>query len=599
MNCLFPPKGLRAGGRCLAVISLLFIGWHSAIARADVVVLANRGGEPVSARLVLNENESPIKIPAGQQVVMRARGACKLLYELDNEVVRYRLDPNSVYFFSTDDQGAVDFHKVDLNDRQPLNVRSSNSLPVTNRLAELPVKILVDNRDPRPREVWEPLLRKRIRRVSRILRRHCRLELEIVAVETWDSGTHSVAFKQSLVDFRSRIDPHPARLAIGFTGRYEKKKRVHLGATHGMLQSHILIREWAASMTEAERTEVLLHEIGHYLGAVHSADKNSVMRPVLADEQAVHRAFRIGFDPVNTLIINLVSDEIRSAAVDSVTSLSPSGRGRLKQIYEALSTSLPKDKCARQFLFQLESGADTSLSQATRRVVREVHRAARSRQLHVHAASTKVSRDELTELYIRRAARAATKLGGEIAPSAFLLGLGVAMDDSDILLSNPVTANFCRKVESTTERRERRRILGTPTLRGRRDLAQHFFLSAYLTVAVGARAAESAGLAKELADSRSQSGFSYRDLAANAAGIRFAEHLLEGTWALSDVADGLATSDLMPKVADLPEGVRWQDIGSQRKSPPETGMEHYRTLIRERLRKLSEQPVESSKAVSG
>lgn len=173
------------------------------------------------------------------------------------------------------------------------------------------------------------------------------------------------------------------------------------------------------------------------------------------------------------------------------------------------------------------------------------------------------------------------------------------MDDSDILLSNPVTADFCRKVESTTERRERRRILGTPTLRGRRDLAQHFFLSAYLTVAVGGRAAESAGLAKELVDSRSQSGFSYRDLAANAAGIRFAEHLLDGTWALSDVADGLATGALMPKVADLPEGVRWRDIGSKRKSTNETGIEHYRTLIRQRLRKLSEQPVESSKDVSG
>ncbi|MFO7905111.1 MAG: M12 family metallo-peptidase, partial [Pirellulaceae bacterium] len=567
MNCPLSLKGLRTGARCLAVISSLFVLWHPATAQADVVVLANRGGEQVSARLVLNDNENRITIPAGQQVVMRVRDGCKLLYERDNELVRYRLDANSAYFFSRTKQGTLNLRRVDLNGQKPLDVRSSDRLAVTNHVAELPVKVLVDNRDPRPRKVWEPLLRKRIQRVSRILQRHCRLRLEIVAVDTWNSGSDSVDFKHSLADFRAQTDPHPACLAIGFTGRYEKKKRVHLGVTQGMLQSHVLIREWAASMTEPERTEVLLHEIGHYLGAVHSMDKTSVMRPVLADDQAIHRSFRIGFDPVNTLIINLVSDEIRSGRGDSVANLSPAARGRLKQIYEALSTSLPKDKSVRQFLFQLEIGADTSLSRATQRVVRGVRRAARSRQLDVHGPSTQISEDELTEFYIRRAARAAIKLPEETAPSAFLLGLGIAMDDSDILLSNPITAEFCRKVESRTDRRERQRTLGAPTLLGRRDLARHFFLSAYLTVAVGAEAAESAGLAKELADSRSRSGFSYRDLAANAAGIRFAEHVLDGTLLLSELADDLAASDLMPKVSDLPEGVRWQDIGSERKPP--------------------------------
>src|SRR5438105_11707938 len=38
--------------------------------------------------------------------------------------------------------------------------------------------------------------------------------------------------------------------------------------------------------------------------------------------------------------------------------------------------------------------------------------------------------DELTELYVRAAAEAARKLPAEQATSAFLLGLGVALDDS-------------------------------------------------------------------------------------------------------------------------------------------------------------------------
>ena len=61
---------------------------------------------------------------------------------------------------------------------------------------------------------------------------------------------------------------------------------------------------------------------------------------------------------------------------------------------------------------------------------------------------------------------------------------------------------------------------------GRRDLAQHFFLSGYLAAVVGSAAAESAGIAKELADARSGSGFSYVDLAADLAGIAFAERVL-------------------------------------------------------------------------
>ncbi len=32
--------------------------------------------------------------------------------------------------------------------------------------------------------------------------------------------------------------------------------------------------------------EVVLHEVGHYLGAVHSPDPHSVMRPILAAESA-------------------------------------------------------------------------------------------------------------------------------------------------------------------------------------------------------------------------------------------------------------------------------------------------------------------------
>ena len=124
------------------------------------------------------------------------------------------------------------------------------------------------------------------------------MRLNVVAVETWDSGTKPIDFKLGFVQFRQKVDPHPGRLAIGFTGRYgQESGRVDLGSTQGMLQSHILIREWTDTMSEPERDEVLLHEVGHYLGAVHSPDPTSVMRPILDDDKAIRRTFEIGFDP--------------------------------------------------------------------------------------------------------------------------------------------------------------------------------------------------------------------------------------------------------------------------------------------------------------
>jgi len=63
----------------------------------------------------------------------------------------------------------------------------------------------------------------------------------------------------------------------------------------------------------------------------------------------------------------------------------------------------------------------------------------------------------------------------------------------------------------------------TVTLHGRRDLAQHFIVSAALAVVGGRPLADAIGLGKEIDDSRGGSGFSFRDLAADNAGTRFGE----------------------------------------------------------------------------
>ncbi len=106
--------------------------------------------------------------------------------------------------------------------------------------------------------------------------------------------------------------------------------------------------------------------------------------------------------------------------------------------------------------------------------------------------------------------------------------------------------------------------VGTPaehtlTLLGRVDFAQHFLNSAAIAVAGGGKLADAVGLFKEVDDSQSVggSGFSFNDLAADRAGVRF------GVLAVSDAAGaakvqelmskGPWESDYMPSVEGLPE----------------------------------------------
>ncbi len=164
--------------------------------------------------------------------------------------------------------------------------------------------------------------------------------------------------------------------------------------------------------------------------------------------------------------------------------------------------------------------------------------------------------DELTAYYVRAAAAAARRLPDEHAAAAFLLGIGVALDDSDLLRSNLLTAALWRQIEAPAARAERLEVLGTPTVHGRHDLCQHFAVSAALTAAAGPRAAETAGVFKEMLDARpGGSGFSFADLAADLAGIAFAEELTRTPRRLADVARSFAIADYAVPPAGLPEGL--------------------------------------------
>ncbi|PTR09997.1 hypothetical protein C8R32_10284 [Nitrosospira sp. Nsp5] len=97
----------------------------------------------------------------------------------------------------------------------------------------------------------------------------------------------------------------------------------------------------------------------------------------------------------------------------------------------------------------------------------------------------------------------------------------------------------------------------TVTIDGREDFAKHFMVSASIAAYADTTLADAIGLYKEVEDSRSGSGFSFNDIAADRAGTKFGEKAVASESSAQQlqrrVAAGLKDSDLMPVWSDLPE----------------------------------------------
>ena len=94
------------------------------------------------------------------------------------------------------------------------------------------------------------------------------------------------------------------------------------------------------------------------------------------------------------------------------------------------------------------------------------------------------------------------------------------------------------------------------TLNGRPDTPLHYLISAALAAEAGGSLADALGLYKEASDAQGGSGFSFNDLAADRAGTRFGLLAKDAPKQLQALlAGGFGERDLMPDVADLPEGL--------------------------------------------
>lgn len=568
-----------------------------------MIVVANRLAKEVA--LQVSAPGAPgiqLRLPPGQSRPMFVDGSVRGAL---GPVGSHRLDPNTVHYVGQDAAGQSTLTQIGFNSAAvaPPAAAQSKSVTWARRITDrrptvrIPVKLCVDENEPSRRDHWEPKLRKRLAAASQLFEHHCGIRFDAAAVGTWRSDDRVHDFGRSLREFETDVTPGSARLAVGFTSQYQLPRgRMNLGGTRGPLLSHILLREWSKHFSEPERLELLVHELGHFLCATHSPEQTSVMRPVLGDRQANAQQFRIGFDPVNTLILNLVAEDMRATRVDQFDDLSPVTRLQLRGIYKEMVLAVPNDPAADRFVQLLLSSGATPLAEGARAVTLSVVRLA-ERNLELPETATaeaprrkRVTGDRLTELYVQMAARTAATLPKEDAWKCFLVGLGVALDRHGVF-DQPGTAQRIRSIygtiETEAERKRRLTVIGLPTMNGREDLTQHFMVSAALDILMGGPATESLGVLKEVSDSRpGGSGFSFADLTADFAGLAFAEGVRGGAVSVDTLAKGFKIGDYLPPTEGLTEGLSNAQFAARYGSVTDRRFFDERRKLREKISAL-------------
>ncbi|MGW8256651.1 MAG: M12 family metallo-peptidase [Thermoguttaceae bacterium] len=577
--------------RFFATITI-FMVCCAARTHAAVGVLANYSKNTVNFDVVdAAGHEKPYSLAHKDVIPIDANRQTSIAYASGDKRQCFLLQPNSINCFIELDKTLV-LRSVIL----PKPKDESGNLPAPKaRMLKNPkpvvisVKILADDDEPAVQKIWEKKFRRRIAKASNIFERACGVRFEVKAVEMWKSDNKLTNFEDSMREFERKVNPAPCRVAIGFTSQYALRHGLtHMGGTRGALNSHVLIREWSQHVSPSERLEILVHELGHFLGASHSGDPDSVMRPKLGDHRSNAVSFRIGFDPLNTLAMNIVADELRSGEFKGFFLMPLDARRQLQRIYLALENGIPEDPASRQYIGMLHLRtrlADPSpqkppeLVVATQDVVQAVVSAAKVNR----TAFIRLKGDSMTEYYIGRAAAAAIKHPSPVARRAFLLGIGIALNDEKLWPSASKISALQEKIENPDARDSRLSVLGKITMRGRSDLARHFALSCALTVELGPSLAEKASLAKEIYDAHGGSGFSFVDLMADMAGVSFAKKICEGKIPLQKVAKNFNIPDFLPDYSELEEGLSWDEFTEKYKSVNNKNYLEVRAKIQERI----------------
>jgi hypothetical protein len=341
----------RAAGACLAIALAGLPG--PTRAGAQVLVLVNRTTAVVPLELSAGAASRKLTLNAAHCLPVPLSGSGTLALETGQGRKTYPVKSCGIYYVGEVRKGVVDVGEIEIGRRRDPNTNSDRVASYVSEpvLTEIPVKVVYDDAGAVSPQIWQSTLRRRFEAASQVFRRVCFVEFRIVTIDTWRLPIGVTEFAGALAHLeRAATNDAESLLVVGFTGKLRTFEGRHTGGTRGPLHTHLLVRERIERNTEKERLEVLVHELGHFLGAVHSPEGSSVMRPMLGNRRTWVAPSGVIFDPLNTLAMCLVSNEVRMKRSVHLFEFSPAGRQKLRDLYTVMAESLPGDDSARHYL---------------------------------------------------------------------------------------------------------------------------------------------------------------------------------------------------------------------------------------------------------
>ncbi len=581
---------------------------------AGVVVLNNRTNRPVLLSIQTSQENLVTTLEPTSSRPFFSNEAPWITYQTQEQVIRQQVALGSIYYFSHSQSGHaghIALRQIALGKKPLPELAGNERFPEQERklarISSIRLMVYVDEEEMMTTQKWQERLKARVAAASEVIRLHTGLSVDLVGFGRWQSDNRLHDFSAILADFEAKVTPPEGIVAVGFSSQLELHRRGkrRLGGTRGPLRSHLLVREWAPQVSETERIEVLVHELGHYLGASHSPEPTSVMRPTLGASDTRLKSIQIQFDPLNTLAIATVSEELRNRKIKHFEMISPSNRMLLASIYHTLNKALPDDPSSAMLAKRASRNLGVneqeieSFETVVRRCLSEVTKvAAENRRRPLPVANGKefppsvtnlasrIDQEGLTNLYIKTIAKcvADSQLSADMQARAFIFTIPLAIDRTSALNRFAYFEELSNGADPIRQRQIRMNVIGQPTAQSRSDSLLHFVISAAITLLQGEEEARFWGYAKEAFDSLPDgTGFSFADIAADEAGIRFAKTLRDGSITPAILADRFEINHFMPSLEGLVEGLSQKEFVANYGS---TDDERYSAVLNEINRRI-------------
>ena len=539
-----------------------------------VIVLCNRAVAKVRGQFTSPKmSDKSFELAPGEQRLLHVNGQLSCEWRCAKYSGTHELRPFAAYVFAETGEREVQFHEIGIGLTPTLldNNAWASQLNPARSVSVVRVRLCVDDEQPLREHRWVKEYTERLEDASKILERSFGVKFEVVDHGKWDSDDKEVDFMRSLVELEREAPMGKADLVIGFTSQYQPiLGRTHLGGGRGPITSHILMREWGQVVDHGERLELLLHELGHYLGASHSPENSSYMRPVIGRRTTPGGKLTGEMDPINTLIVAMFCEERFDHHAKSLAEFAPITKIRMHYAYKALNETVPADPSAlwlSQFLFPNEVDLEAQsaahvLYSLGEMAAQNAHRSMGGKQARSEGPVRLVGVDWGNAL-VKQAAVSAGNLPAELAPKALLVGLALGADSENTLATHSIISRLqprLARLETREQRALRTGRLSAPCVHDRTDLWKHFVVMAGLHELLGEEGAWSLALGKEAQDAHGGSGFSFADLAADLAGQEFAKRVSSGEITLDAVRERFQIQDWVVAPVGLAEALQWKDF---------------------------------------